>query len=36
VAATFAAFIEQEQKESLAAAVEMLQREINTTGLAVV
>ena len=35
VEATLATFIEQEQKESL-AAVEMLQREINTNGLAVV
>ena len=35
VEATLATFIEQEQKESI-AAVEMLQREINTNGLAVV
>ncbi len=35
VEATLAAFIDQEQKESL-AAVEMLQRQINTNGLAVV
>ena len=35
VEATLTAFIDQEQKESV-AAVEMLQREINTTGLAVV
>ena len=35
VVATLATFIEQEQKESL-AAVEMLQRQINTNGLAVV
>jgi len=35
VEATLATFIEQEQKESL-AVVEMLQREINTNGLAVV
>ena len=35
VEATLAAFIDQEQKESF-ATVEMLQREINTTGLAVV
>jgi ribosomal protein L7Ae-like RNA K-turn-binding protein len=34
VEATLAAFIDQEQKESL-AAVEMLQRQINTNGLAV-
>ena len=33
--ATLATFVEQEQKESL-SAVEMLQREINTNGLAVV
>ena len=35
VDATLATFVEQEQKESL-SAVEMLQREINTNGLAVV
>jgi ribosomal protein L7Ae-like RNA K-turn-binding protein len=35
VKATLSAFIDQEQKESL-AAVEMLQRQINTNGLAVV
>ena len=35
VEATLATFVEQEQKESL-SAVEMLQREINTNGLAVV
>ena len=35
VEATLAAFIDQEKKESL-AAVEMLQRQINTNGLAVV
>ncbi len=35
VEATLSTFIEQEQKESL-AAVEMLQRQINTNGLAVV